>query len=162
MAHSAKSPDYIEHVVHLYGDLIFDLCDSVLWSSTAAHQAFRTIFKDIRKHRPSDPYLDNERAWVLHLACRNLKRLNRKIGRHLTASEQVMLDAIQEVPSRLGQFDSYFHRLILDDQLVLILRDKYGLPYSEMASALGVPEGSLKVRRQQALRTLEEWLWQSA
>jgi DNA-directed RNA polymerase specialized sigma24 family protein len=49
-----------------------------------------------------------------------------------------------------------------EDQILLLLRDKHGIPYSEIASALRSPEESLKVKRQQALRTLEEWLWDNS
>lgn len=142
--------------------MLFDLCESILWSPTNAQVAFRGILKEIRKRQPADSLGEYERAWVLRVACDQLRSLAHRHGRKLTPSEQIMLDASLNVQARLKQFDSYFHRLGTEDQLLLILRDKYALPYSEIASAMGVPEGSLKVRRQQALRTLEEWLWETA
>jgi DNA-directed RNA polymerase specialized sigma24 family protein len=70
-----------------------------------------------------------------------------------------MLDANSNLDGRFQQFDSYLHRLPVADQILLLLRDKFGIPYTELATALGVPEGSLKLRRQQALKALEDWLW---
>jgi DNA-directed RNA polymerase specialized sigma24 family protein len=149
----------IDHAVGAYGDLLFDLCETVLWSASNAQIAFRMILKDIRRSHKSNPFENYERAWVLRVACTKLRNLAEQHGRRLSPSEQVMLDAGLGPSAKLKQFDSYFHRLGTDDQMLLLLKDKYGIPYDEIAAALGSPEGSLKVRRQQALRTLEEWLW---
>lgn len=149
----------IEHVVHVYGDLLFDLCEAVLWSPSNAQIAFRAILKKIRQRISRDAYLDHERAWVLQIACAELERLTQKVGRTLSPSEQIMLDANLDTGARLKSFDSYFHRLPPSDQILLLLRDKYGLPFKEISSILQLPEGSLKIKRQQALRTLESWIW---
>ncbi len=148
------------YYVEQYGDLIFDLCESVLWSPTNAQIAFFQVLKALEKHRSAGAFYEvYERAWVLGLTVERLKRLSARLGRRLSPSEQVMLDASLPVTQRLVKFDSYFHRLMPDDQILLILRDKYGLPYTEISAAIGLPEGSLKIRRQQALATLEVWLW---
>lgn len=145
--------------MQLYGDLIFDLCESVLWSPVNAQLAFRSILKTIRRKRQGHGFTEHERAWVLQIACSRLLEISSRHGRRLTSSEQIQLDSAQNVTLRLKQFDSYFHRLVTEDQILLLLRDKYGMPYPEIAAALGLPEGTLKVRRAQALRSLEEWLW---
>jgi DNA-directed RNA polymerase specialized sigma24 family protein len=156
---ASAAPGTPERVVQLYGDMIFDLCESVLWSPVNAQLAFRSILKILRKRRNGHGFTDFERAWVLQIACEKLIELSARHGRKLTSSEQIQLDSAQNVTVRLKQFDSYFHRLVTEDQILLLLRDKYGMPYPEIASALSVPEGSLKMRRAQALRSLEEWLW---
>jgi DNA-directed RNA polymerase specialized sigma24 family protein len=152
----------IEHVVQLYGDLLFDLCESILWSPSNAQIAFRSILRQVKSKRGSNLYQTHERTWVLRVACSQLRSYAQRHGRRLTPSEQIMLDASFDMNARLKQFDSYFHRLTTEDQLLLLLRDKYGIPYPEIAAAMETPEGSLKIRRQQALRTLEEWLWDQA
>ena len=149
----------IERVVQIYGDMLFDFCHSVLWSQSNAHLAFRSILKEIKKQKRTHSYNNYERPWILKIACEKLRSQARKHGRRLTPSEQIMLDATLKTDVRLKQFDSYFHRLSSDDQMLLLLRDKYGLPYNEIAAAMQLPEGSLKVKRQQALRTLEDWVW---
>ncbi len=156
----AQPPLLIDRIVQLYGDLLFDLCESVLWSPTNAQIAFRDVIRHLqREARGEDPYQAFERAWVLRIAIDRLIPLSKRHGRRLTSSEQIMLDASLKLSARLKEFDSYFHRLSTEDQILLLIRDKYGIPYPEIAAAFGVPEDSLKVRRQQALRTLEEWLW---
>jgi len=154
-----SAPGTVDRVVQLYGDLLFDLCESVLWSPVSAQLALRSILKAIRRQRRGHGYIENERAWVLQIACDKLLELSSSHRRKLTPSEQIQLDSTQNVSMRLKQFDSYFHRLTTDDQILLLLRDKYGLPYPEIAAAMNQPEGTLKIRRTQALRSLEEWVW---
>lgn len=160
MSQTDPSPDNdVERVLQLYGDLLFDLCESVLWSPAGAQESFRTILKSVKQAKKSERYVENERAWILRIACNVLRALAPTHARRLSPSEQLMMDATSAVPTRLKQFDSYFHRLGIDDQVALLLRDKYGLPYSEISAAMAFSEDSLKIRRQQALRTLEEWFW---
>ena len=152
----------IENIVKCYGDLLFDLCESVLWSPVAARSAFRSIITEIKKRHADEAYVEYERAWVLSIACNRLRTLEEHHARKLTPSEQIELDSSQSSQSRLKKFDSFFHRLGLEEQFLLLLKDKYGIPLAEIATALGYPEGSLKIRRAQALRALEDWLWESA
>lgn len=149
----------IENIVKHYGDLLFDLCESILWSPSAARVAFRAIIAEIKKRREGETFVDFERAWVLNVACNKLRAQAERHGRKLTPSEQIELDSLLDAPGRLKKFDSFFHRLSLEDQFLLLLKDKYGIPMAEIASALGLPEGSLKLRRAQALRAMEDWLW---
>ena len=128
----------------------------------SAQVAFRAIVRDIRRRYVHEIYSDHERAWVLNLACSRLRTLSDRYARKLTPPEQIELDAVESVTHRLKQFDSFFHRLSVEDQMLLLLRDEYGVPFPEIATAMGAPEGSLKTRRSQALRTLEDWLWERA
>ncbi len=163
MVHFEHPPHpFLNRIVELYGDMLFDLCASVLWSTSNAQIAFRAVLRALKKSRKANPYVEFERAWVLSVACGVLKTHAHRHGRKLTSSERILLDANLVVDERLKQFDSYFHRLTTEDQLLLLMRDKFGIPYPEIATATGHPEGSLKIRRQQALRALEEWLWDSA
>lgn len=159
MAATAK---LLDQVVHLYGDLVFDLCQSVLWSPSNAQSAFRAVLKEVKKRHSENHFSVHERAWILRLACEHLQLVYGRMARRLTAPEQIKLDSGASAGSRLKHFESYFHRLHVEDQILLLLKDKYGLPYPEIATVLGAPEGSLKVRRQQALRALEEWIWDNA
>ena len=78
----------------------------------------------------------------------------------LTPSEQIELDSAANANSRIKRFNYYFQRLTTDQRIVLALRDRHEIPYSEISSALRLPVDSLKILRQQALRTLEEWIWE--
>lgn len=150
-----------DHYVRTYGDLLFDLCEAVLWNPLHAQIAFRSILKKVRSGLRFHTYSTFERSWVLKIAYKRLLHFSERYGYQVSPDEQIRLDANESVSTRLKQFGSYFHRLNAEDQLLLLLKDKYGIPYFEIANAMGTPEGTLKVRRQQALRTLEEWLWNS-
>lgn len=150
---------FVDDIVKNYGDLLFDLCESVLWNPINAQLAFRSILKNVTKDREKREFKDHERAWILRIASERLLKDSPYLGRKLTPSEQIELDAAKGVSYRLKQFDNYFHRLTSEDKLLLLLRDKYGIPYGEIAVAMGIPEGSLKIQRSHALRTLEDWIW---
>src|SRR5438309_509497 len=99
---AAASPSRVEHIVRLYGDLLFDLCESILWNPAAAQVAFRVILKEIRQgSRGNERYEQHERAWVLRIACHNLRELYERHGRRLTPSEQIQLDATPALANRL-------------------------------------------------------------
>jgi DNA-directed RNA polymerase specialized sigma24 family protein len=151
--------DPVNGLIKTYGDLLFDLCESLLWSPAYAQLAFRSIIKVLKKKRSIQHFVDHERSWVLRIAFEELRDFSQRHARKVTASEQIEMDSSQTVALRLTQFDRYFHRLGYDEQILLLLRDKYGIPFGEIASAMGTPEASLKLKRQHALRTLEDWLW---
>lgn len=152
----------IPELVERHGDLVFDLCQAVLWSQPNAQLAFRAVMRDLRRLALAGRYEKYERAWVLRVTCERLRSLAARLGRTLSASERMMLDGALKGDARLKQFDSYFHRLSTDDQMLLLLRDKHGLDYDEISVALGEPTGSLKIKRLQALRALDEMLWNEA
>lgn len=157
MTSTTSTVSFIDTVVRLYGDLLFDLCESVLWSPSQTQNAFRAILKEIGNQ--NEHYKENERAWILRIAFQKLKELSVIHARKVTSSEQIEIEANPSVATRLKHFPLYFHRLTTEEQIVLLLRDKYGLPYDEVATSTGLPEGTIKSVRQQALRTLEGWLW---
>ena len=153
---------FVERMVSLYGDLLYDLCSSVLISQNNAQVAFRKILRRVRSEHSKSNYVDFERAWLLKIAHHVLLPMTHRYGVSLSPSERLMLDASLKTSQRLAHFDSYFHRLTAEDQILLLLRDKYGFSYPEIASAMGEPEASLRLRRTQAFQSLEEWIWEGA
>lgn len=154
-----SSGESIDHYVRSYGDLLFDLCETVLRSPIHTQIAFRSILRKLKSGSRFQKYSSYERSWVLRVACDQLLNLFQFQGYKPSSQEQAEADAIDNLPARLKQFPAYFHRLTPEDQILLLLKDKYGIPYTEISTAMATPEGSLKIRRQQALRSLEEWLW---
>lgn len=150
----------VDHFVSTYGDMIFDLCESMLWNPVASQFAFRDILKKIKKYKHQNCYSTYERSWVLRVACERLLKFHTK-DQNLSPEDQIKLDANVSFENRLKSFNFYFHRLRPTQQILLLLRDKYNIPFSEISVALAAPEASLKIQRQQALSALEEWLWNS-
>ncbi len=151
--------DPVQQVVQNHGDLIFDFCESTLRSPANAQIIFRNTLKDIKKTASEYLGTQNERAWALKMTYQNIKNFSEKHHLQQSNEERLQTDTGMPTSARLKNFESYFQRLHTDDQILFLLKDKYGLTYSEIATTMGIPENSLKMRRQQALRTLEEWLW---
>lgn len=149
-----------ESVVEHYGDLLFDLCESILRSHTLAQTAFLEILEEIRGATPEDHYRNHQRAWALRIAYEVLKKLSLQHKRKMTSFEQMELDATPSLGARLKNFDAYFRKLSLEQQILFLLRDKYGLPYVEISNSTGIPEDTLKGFRQQGLKALESWFWE--
>ena len=150
-----------DHYVRTYGDLLFDLCEAVLWNPLPCSNCF-SLYSEKSTFRFAISHLLDLRTELGSEDCLQATApFLQRYGYQVSPDEQIRLDANESVSTRLKQFGSYFHRLNAEDQLLLLLKDKYGIPYFEIANAMGTPEGTLKVRRQQALRTLEEWLWNS-
>lgn len=158
-------PAQVEELVRLYGDMVFDLCESVLESPANAQIVFRSILKAVETESKDLPFVQHARAWILGVACREILTFIRRRGRRRAEprdhTERMTIDALPEAAERLKRFPHYFRRLTPEDQLLLLLKDKFGLPYPEIAAALSVPENSLKVRRSLALLAIEEWIWEN-
>jgi len=146
-------------ITETYGDLIFDLCESLLWSHSHAQNAFRTIMSKIRRRLKSENYIEYEKSWILRIACTTLLELYPRLGKRISSEEQLKFDSSKNSSSRVDHFEMYFHRLEPEDQLLLLLKDKLRVSDAEISNAMAAPAGALKIRRQQALRALEEWLW---
>ena len=156
--------DPVSRYVLTYGDLLFDLCESLLWSPIAAQIAFRKVVKTLQRRSKSKAarFHTYERPWVLRTALEVLRPMIPTLTRKLTQEDRIELDSNPHVSNRLKQFDAYFHRLNFEEQALLLLKDKYGLPISEIATAFEIHEDSLKVMRQQALQSLEDWIWEKS
>ena len=157
---SGEKPESpVAQIIRLHGDLIFDLCVSTLRNPAGAQIAFRAIIKDLEATSPDHTYTINQRAWAIRVAIQHLRKLEPKHRTRLNPDELITLDSETDLEKRLERFEQYFQRLPFDDQVLLLLRDKYGIPYPELAAALGLPEASIQVQRRQTLRSLEESIW---
>ncbi|MFZ9595040.1 MAG: RNA polymerase sigma factor [Bdellovibrionia bacterium] len=154
-----SSEKTLTHYVESYGDLLFHLCSSVLKNPLHAQIALKSILRKIQAtpaHRSFEVY---ERSWVLKIAYELLLQFFKEHGYQISAEEQIQLDSNPTIEQRFAHFDSYFHRLSMEDQILLILKDQLQLPYPEISGAMSMPVESLKMKRQLALRTLQDWLW---
>lgn len=145
-----------------HGELIYDLCFSVLENASVAELAFRSIIRQLISTHAFNKYELYERSWVLSITCHRLIEMCQQRTFHIPVEEQIRLDKDEELHTRLDHFSIYFKRLIPEDQLLFLLKEKHRVPLPEISMALNIPEGSLKTKRTQALRTLEEWLWNPA
>ncbi len=156
---TARKNQKIAKLVEKYGDLIFDLCESMLGNSALAQLAFRSIIKKIRLELNRSSYEAYERSWVLKLASQQLLALVRRRGEVVEPKRQFEIDSHAENQNQTQKLDFYFRRLRPELQLLLLLKEKHRLPTDEISAALGTPIDTLKLQRGQALKALEEWMW---
>ena len=148
----------VNHWVQTYGDMVYDLCVSLLHQPPHAQLVFRSVVKKIYFRSYFEKYSTYERGWILRLTCERLLQAYHH-HRDPSVDEQSQLDTQPEAANRLNHFSLYFYRLKPEDQLLLLLRDKWNLGFDDISMALGIPEGSLQVKRDQALRSLEKWIF---
>lgn len=144
-----------------YAPLLQDLCDSILNNMQSSKQCLDRIQKQLTHIPPRNQYQKFERPYVLSIAVSFIADFLSSEARLRRTSSTSQLESGMTTEEKFENFSYFFHRLSLDDQILLILHDRHSVPLSEIAIALGIPENSIKIRRQQALRTLEEWIWDS-
>ena len=121
----------------------------------ATQQALLSIWRDLPQLR--DPARFD--AWSYRLlvrACYAEARRTRRWApnlRLLPADEPVGADGLGTVVDR-DQLERGFRRLSIDHRAVVVLHHYLDLPLSEVAEALGVPEGTVRSRLHYAMRGL--------
>lgn len=104
-------------------------------------------------------FIKHERARVVQISNEVISGFHKKSAPKAITPTQVMLDTAMSTEERMKNIGEYIRRLPFEDQMIVLLKDKFGLPYPEISAALNIPEGSVKIRRQQTLRALEDWIW---
>ena len=131
--HPSQQNELFSSAVETHGNLVFDLCCEMLGNELQAEVIWLSVFRDIHKYQEQDIPKELVRPWILQ-----------KVYAQLLLKSLPNSSPLRSLPSHPR------------DRLILLLRDKYGLPYSEIASALSIPESSIKLVRAQAFRELEE------
>ena len=147
--------------VERYGDLIYDLCMGILANPAEAQIAFRRVLKKLRSEARTQSFCRYEKAWVLRLTTQVLLELHEERKQSSFTQEQFQLDSEVQLEKRLDHFFYYFHRLPVESQILLFLKDKHQVSYPDLSMALNIPEGSLRLQYQQSLSLLEGWLWKT-
>jgi RNA polymerase sigma-70 factor (ECF subfamily) len=121
----------------------------------ATQQALLSIWRDLPTLRDPARF----EAWSYRLlvrACYAEARRSRTWApnlRLLPADEPMEADALHTIIDR-DQLERGFRRLSIDHRAVVVLHHYLALPLSEVAEALGVPEGTVRSRLHYAMRGL--------
>jgi RNA polymerase sigma-70 factor (ECF subfamily) len=119
----------------------------------AVQEALLSAWQDLPKLRDPQAFP----AWFRRHVVRQAVRAGRRRGWQAIRELDVEVpadDRALELALDLRQLDRAFDRLSPDDRLVLALRHLWDLPGSEIASVLGVPEGTVKSRVHAAMARL--------
>jgi RNA polymerase sigma-70 factor (ECF subfamily) len=134
----------------------------------AAQEAFIAAWRSFGSLRDPDRF----EAWfgrILVNACRMSLRHRRvrqiEVAVHgdtrpsATAADLIAPGGpLGDVTASADRFDRAFGRLSVDDRTLLVFRHRDGLPVSDIAVRLGIPEGTVKSRLFAARRSLERAL----
>jgi len=121
----------------------------------ATQQALLNVWRDLPQLR--DPARFD--AWSYRLLVRacyaeaRRRRRSQSDLRLLPADEPMGADGLSTVVDR-DQLERGFRRLSIDHRAVVVLHHYLDLPLSEVAEALGVPEGTVRSRLHYAMRGL--------
>ena len=121
----------------------------------ATQQALLSIWRDLPQLRDPARF----EAWsyrTLVRACYAEARRNRRGGANLRlmpAQEPTATDELASVADR-DQLERGFRRLSIDHRAVVVLHHYLDLSLSDVADALGIPEGTVRSRLHYAMRGL--------
>ena len=120
-------------IAERYSDLLFDLCFSLLPRKSISQSAYKVISKKIKKNQKPDTFEEFERPAVLRTSIHILKKFYIKekfVARNLD------LNLSSETPDqKLKRLNHFLSKLSFKEQTILLLRDKYGLPYKKLPHA---------------------------
>lgn len=124
--------DDMEILLEQHGDLLFDLCHTLISKESDQVQAFRSLTRKIQKRRRKERYERFLRPWLLSIAYTSIKEIAPR-----TAAEA----------SPEG-----INRLSFDDQFLIVATHRHGVPASELALALNRNEKSILFQQERAMR----------
>lgn len=158
----------LDRLIAGYGDLLFDLATALTDSPIATQNLFRAWLRDLARayrarRRARAPALGSlERSWVLGVAYTRAQKMLPRFSPHLANAEQLQLDAADGVSQKMKRLGDFFKLLPRDEKWIVLLRDKHQIPFSEIASAMEIPEASLQLLRRSAYLSLEQKVWEEA
>ncbi len=158
---SGADHEKLKHYTRRYGDLLFDLCNSLLWARGPAQLAFQNSIRILAHTAPRHSYHDHERAWAIKEAYSQIRASYERRSKKSPPIASTAWDQDLLLEAKLQRLSKYLQRLPLEDQCLLLLKEKHQLPFEEIALILDLTPDALKFKRQQALKTLEEWIWNS-
>lgn len=154
---------FAQHQRELLGTLYY-----MIGNVEDAHDALQETFLKCWKHQGRVHEINNLRAWIFRVAV-NTARDSRQTAwrrkRKSLPAEETMVastlpppDANSEQAEQLGLIRNALRTLREEEQVVFLLRQNGDMTYDEIATALGVPTGTVKTRMRLAVTKLREVL----
>ncbi|MFG0326678.1 MAG: sigma-70 family RNA polymerase sigma factor [Phycisphaerales bacterium JB037] len=162
---AAGDASAVRECLDRFGGLVWSLSRRLLATASEAEDAVQEIFVEIWKsaHR-YDPDIASESAFVAMIARRRLIDRQRKAGR--TPRHEAISDtreASVELPEAslardddAGRAARAFKELSSEQQRVLSLSIHHGLSHEKIATATGLPLGTVKTHARRGLIRLRE------
>jgi RNA polymerase sigma-70 factor, ECF subfamily len=159
-----------EDLVREHQSMVFSIAYHFLQDPGAAEEVAQDVFLQLYRKLPDLESAAHVVFWLRKTAChRSIDRTRRRLRRR-----QVSLETVGELPSAARWGDPWMSRRLREMvgalpermRMVLILRFQEELELNEIASVLGIPEGTVKSRLQRAVAKLREkagrWLGEAS
>jgi RNA polymerase sigma factor (sigma-70 family) len=121
----------------------------------ATQEALLAIFRGLPSLRAPEAIMTWVRSVTVRTAIRLAHRHNQEV-----ATEGTLLDREDSSPEGMVDIDDALARLPVPQRAVLVLRTREGLSEQEIATTLGIPEGTVKSRLHRARAAFRE-VWES-
>jgi RNA polymerase sigma factor (sigma-70 family) len=121
----------------------------------ATQEALLAIFRGLPSLRAPEAIM----TWARSVTVRTATRLARQHDLEIPADETLTC-GYAESPEGLVDIDDALARLPVAQRVVLVLRTREGLSEQEIATALGIPAGTVKSRLHRARAAFRE-VWES-
>lgn len=169
MMNSRDENEFFNQVYATVFPVLFRVVLRIVGDQESAEEICHDTFIRFYQHSTTLPEADQARYWILRVGKNLAYNLAKRRGRERSAFEKAFFEPKR--PSRPADSDTLeaeTQRLVRDavNQLpktlrdVVVLKEYGGLAYGEIADALGISEGNVKVRahraRERLARILEE------
>ncbi len=157
---AVREPGAAEAMLDRFGGLVWSLARRLASSSTEAEDAVQEIFADVWNSAGRfDPALGSEVTFVATIARRRLIDRRRRESRRLDqtpigereAGEVVEVERAPTISEEAARAAAALGQLTADQQRVLRLSIYHGLSHERIATATGLPLGTVKTHARRGL-----------
>ncbi|MFG0274954.1 MAG: RNA polymerase sigma factor [Phycisphaerales bacterium] len=156
----------VKDVIREYGGLVWSLARRLCGNQSEAEEAVQEIFIDLWKSAARfDPSIAAERTFVAMIARRRLIDRRRKAGRRPTMTSQVEVAADapaagsdMEISEEARQAAEAFEQLRPEQRDVLHMAIWRNMTHEQIASATGMPLGTVKTHARRGMIRVREIL----
>lgn len=157
----------VRECIDEFGGLVWAIARRMTRSRADAEDAVQEIFVDVwRSAARFDPAQGSEKVFITTIARRRLiDRIRRARMNHLMDSEEVLDDLRWAEPGNGGEIRveaeraaAVVARLRPDQRKVLKMGLLEGMTHSEIASATGMPLGTVKTQMRRGLIQVRQWM----
>ena len=141
-------------IIEKYGRELYDLTETILHDRYKSHMVVRKVIVRVLQKAKKERYSQFERAWIFRILVEEIqKNLDDHYDPHFSKMKNIPPE------KRLESVIEYLDSIPKLDRFLFILHDKFHFQYDEIAAILGTPIDSLRLRRMQILRRLEDKIW---
>jgi hypothetical protein len=160
MVKRKKQTDKLQYLIRNYGSLLFQWAFYTIEDPSQRNFCLREVFRILLKNdkKLKKPLSNIERAWFLRLSLPIIQKFSNESSIQDKSLRSELTQA--SLDERLDHFHAIFAELSFEDKSLLLLWDLLQVSPEEISTIFHSPQDSLKLKRHQTLRKLEDLIWQ--